>query len=90
MAHDLLERESLDGEEVYGTIREMTGHEHAPTRPVPPGEGLVVGGNQVPEAVVTPRSGVEPQPQPDEVEAEVAGAQRRARSVPVSEPEQSA
>jgi cell division protease FtsH len=94
VARDLLERETLDGEEVYGTIREMTGLEHAPTRPVPPGEGLVVGGHQVPEAVVTPRTGVDaaastPQAQPEEVEAEIAGAQRRAaRAVP--EPEQSA
>ena len=53
VARDLLERESLDGEEVYNTIRVMTGHDHAPTRPVPPGEGLVVGGHEVPESVVT-------------------------------------
>jgi len=53
VAHDLLERETLDGEEVYNTIRTMTGHDHAPTRPVPPGEGLVVGGHEVPESVVT-------------------------------------
>ncbi|HSS75793.1 MAG TPA: ATP-dependent zinc metalloprotease FtsH [Thermoanaerobaculia bacterium] len=53
VAHDLLERESLDGEEVYNTIRTMTGRDHAPTRPVPPGEGLVVGGHEVPESVVT-------------------------------------
>ncbi|MFY9823231.1 MAG: ATP-dependent zinc metalloprotease FtsH [Thermoanaerobaculia bacterium] len=53
VAHDLLERETLDGEEVYNTIRLMTGHDHAPTRPVPPGEGLVVGGHEVPESVVT-------------------------------------
>jgi len=52
---ELLERESLDGEEVYRTIREMTGHEPAPTRPTPPGEGLVVGGHEVPEAVISPR-----------------------------------
>jgi cell division protease FtsH len=52
---DLLERESLDGEDVYRIIREMTGHEPAPTRPVPPGEGLVVGGHEVPEQVITPR-----------------------------------
>ena len=55
VAEDLLERESLDGEEVYRVIREMTGHEPAPTRPTPPGEGLVVGGHEVPEAVISPR-----------------------------------
>jgi cell division protease FtsH len=55
VATDLLERESLDGEEVYRVIREMTGHEPAPTRPTPPGEGLVVGGHEVPEQVLTPR-----------------------------------
>ena len=92
VARDLLERETLDGDEVYRTIREMTGREHAPTRPVPPGEGLVVGGHQVPEAVVTPTRAADvstPQAQPDEVEAEVAGAKRRAAQ-PVPEPEQSA
>ena len=52
---DLLERESLDGEEVYRIIREMTGREPAPPRPAPPGEGLVVGGHEVPEAVISPR-----------------------------------
>jgi cell division protease FtsH len=56
VAQDLLERESLDGEEVYRTIREMTGHEPAPPRPTPPGEGLVVGGHEVPEAVISPRT----------------------------------
>ena len=53
VAKDLLERETVDGEEVYNIIRVMTGHDHAPTRPVPPGEGLVVGGHEVPESVVT-------------------------------------
>ncbi|HEV2845793.1 MAG TPA: ATP-dependent zinc metalloprotease FtsH [Thermoanaerobaculia bacterium] len=90
VANDLLERETLDGEEVYRTIREMTGREHAPTRPVPPGEGLVVGGHEVPEAVVTPRTGIAetptPKAQPDEVEAEIAGAQRRSSAQPVPEP----
>jgi cell division protease FtsH len=101
MAQDLLERETLDGEEVYALIRQMTGREHAPTRPVPPGEGLVVGGHQVPEAVVTPAarapgataevSAAEVQPEAkDEVEAEVAGAKRRAVRRPVPEPEKSA
>jgi cell division protease FtsH len=53
IALQLLEHESLDGEEIYQTIRELTGHEPAPTRPVPPGEGLIIGGNQPPEAVLT-------------------------------------
>ncbi|HEX4964968.1 MAG TPA: ATP-dependent zinc metalloprotease FtsH [Thermoanaerobaculia bacterium] len=93
VAHDLLERETLDGEEVYNTIRAMTGHEHAPTRPVPPGEGLVVGGHEVPESVVTAaRSGGSHSGEPSgsadvstemahaepNVEAEVAGPKRRA------------
>jgi cell division protease FtsH len=56
IAQDLLEHESLDGENVYGVIREMTGHGPAPTRPVPPGEGLVIGGHEIPEAVLTPRT----------------------------------
>jgi cell division protease FtsH len=55
IATDLLERESLDGEEVYRTLREMTGHGPAPTRPVSPGEGLVIGGHEVPEQVMQPR-----------------------------------
>ena len=91
IARDLLERETLDGQEVYDTIRQMTGHEPAPTRPVPPGEGLVVGGHEVPEAVV---SGARTEAaidgtrerQEEEVEAEVTGAKRRtAQRVP--EPE---
>ncbi len=56
ISHDLLERETLDGEEVYRIIREMTGKDHAPTREVPPGEGLVIGGQQVPELEVVPSS----------------------------------
>jgi cell division protease FtsH len=60
IAHDLLERESLDGEEVYRTLREMTGEDPAPTRPVPPGEGLIIGGNEVPEPVMQPRSAAAP------------------------------
>jgi cell division protease FtsH len=91
IARDLLERETLDGQEVYDTIRQMTGHEPAPTRPVPPGEGLVVGGHEVPEAVV---SGARTEAaidgtrerQEEEVEAEVAGAKRRAAQR-VPEPE---
>jgi len=55
VAQDLLEREALDGEDVYRTIREMTGRDPAPTRPVQPGEGLVVGGHEVPEPVISPR-----------------------------------
>ena len=54
IARDLLERETLDGEEVYNTIREMTGQEPPPHREVPPGEGLVIGGQAVPEVEVTP------------------------------------
>jgi cell division protease FtsH len=101
VARDLLERESLDGEEVYNTIRAMTGQDHAPTRPVPPGEGLVVGGHEVPESVVTAaRAGAVGAPPAEvpgatdvsnEVEAEVAGPKRRAAQPqpPVPEPEQS-
>jgi len=47
LAHELLERESLDGEDVYRIIREMTGHEPATPREAPPGEGLVVAGGGV-------------------------------------------
>jgi cell division protease FtsH len=54
IAHALLERETLDGEEVYSTIREMTGQEPPPHREVPPGEGLVISGQAVPEIEVTP------------------------------------
>jgi cell division protease FtsH len=54
IAHALLERETLDGEEVYNTIREMTGQEPPPHREVPPGEGLVISGQAVPEIEVTP------------------------------------
>ncbi len=94
LAHDLLERETLDGEEVYEIIRQMTGHEPAPTRPVSPGEGLIVGGHEVPEAVVSPvRSGgsgaAAPEEETKEVEPEVAGAKRRAAHA-VPEPEKSA
>jgi cell division protease FtsH len=98
VARDLLERETLDGEEVYNTIRTMTGHDHAPTRPVTPGEGLVIGGHEVPESVVTAaRAGAvgttptEVSGSSDvssEIEAEVAGPKRRAAQ-PVPEPEQS-
>ena len=102
VAHDLLERETLDGEEVYSTIRRMTGHDPAPTRPVPPGEGLVIGGHEVPESVVTPAaigtgvpsppaSDATPAPEtPQVIEPEVAGAKRRSTARPVPEPEQSA
>jgi hypothetical protein len=55
VAVELLEHESLDGEEVYNIVRELTGHDPAPPRPVAPGEGLVVGGHEVPEPVLTPR-----------------------------------
>jgi len=49
---ELLEHESLDGEVVYELIRDMTGQDHAPTRPAPPGEGLYIGA-EGPETVVT-------------------------------------
>jgi cell division protease FtsH len=62
IANELLERESLDGEDVYAIIREMTGHGPAPTRPVPPGEGLVIGGHDVPENVIQPRTAPTPVP----------------------------
>jgi cell division protease FtsH len=62
IAQELLERESLDGEEVYGIIREMTGHDPAPTRDVPPGEGMVIGGHDVPENVIQPRTNPTPLP----------------------------
>ena len=67
IANDLLERESLDGEEVYRVVREMTGHGPAPTRPVSPGEGLIIGGHEVPEQVIQPRLAPpdrEPEPEP--------------------------
>jgi cell division protease FtsH len=102
VARDLLERETLDGEEVYNTIRAMTGHDHAPTRPVPPGEGLVVGGHEVPESVVTAARtgaiGATPTEQPGSAdvsdEVEVAGPKRRTAQPqppqpPVPEPKQS-
>jgi len=86
LARELLERETLDGEEVYDIIRELTGHEHAPTRPVPPGEGLVVSGHEVPEAVVTAaRTGGSEAAAPEakEEEPEIVGAKRRtAQPVP--------
>ncbi len=55
LAGDLLERESLDGEEVYETIRALTGCEPARPRQMVPGEGLVIGGNDVPEPMLAPR-----------------------------------
>jgi cell division protease FtsH len=55
LAHELLERESLDGEDVYVIIREMTGHEPAKPRQAGPGEGLVIGGHDVPEPILAPR-----------------------------------
>jgi cell division protease FtsH len=92
VAQDLLDRESLDGEEVYSALRELTGHGPAPTRPVPPGEGLVIGGHEVPEPVLTPRSAVPAPATLDQVEeteeAAVASAQRRAVQ-PSPMPEQS-
>jgi cell division protease FtsH len=106
MAAELLEHESMDGEEVYRLIKEMTGEEHAPTRPAPPGEGLYIG-QEGPETVSTPvAAGTQPagegtsdvvfvpapgqapeaaqdaEEAPEEVEAEVAGAQRRTAQAP--------
>jgi cell division protease FtsH len=52
MSVELLEHESMDGDVVYELIRVMTGQDHAPTRPVPPGEGLYIG-QEGPETVVT-------------------------------------
>ncbi len=52
MSVELLEHESMDGDVVYELIRDMTGQDHAPTRPVPPGEGLYIG-QEGPETVVT-------------------------------------
>jgi cell division protease FtsH len=103
MAQELLEHESMDGEEVYRLIQEMTGEEHAPTRPAPPGEGLYIGA-EGPETVATPAAvatgtagnagstgdvsyvphelPAEGDESADEVEAEVAGAQRRTAQPP--------
>ncbi len=93
IARDLLERETLDGEEVYSIIRQLTGHEHAPTREVPAGEGLVVGGHEVPEVVSSPRAATEvpekAKEEEKEPEPEIAGAKRRSAQ-PVAEPEKSA
>ena len=102
IARDLLERETIDGEEVYNTIRQMTGQEPARPREAPPGEGLVIGGQQVPEVEVSAaRGGDALAPAGSDVQTEVrddvaaqveqpdlAGAKRRA--VQVSEPEKSA
>ncbi len=106
IARDLLERETLDGEEVYNTIRRMTGQEPARPREAPPGEGLVIGGQQVPEVEVTSvargddgglaatSSDVQTEVRDDvavkvepQVEADLAGAKRRAVRMP--EPEKS-
>jgi cell division protease FtsH len=100
IANELLEHETLDGDEVRRILREMTGHEPAPTREVPPGEGLVISGHGVPEPVLTPRPVVqgaagealgetddEPAAAP---EPEVANAQRRTvQPAPVASPEKS-
>jgi cell division protease FtsH len=100
IAHDLLERETLDGEEVYNTIRELTGQEPPPHREVPPGEGLVIGGQQVPEVEVSnvgrgdgihgdaTKGDVHVEVRDEaeaQAEAEIAGAKRRTVQ-PVAEP----
>jgi cell division protease FtsH len=97
IANELLEHETLDGEEVHRILREMTGQEPAPTRQAPPGEGLVISGHGVPEPVLTPRPAMvseaasEAADEPEAVpEPEVANAQRRtARPAPVAAPEKS-
>jgi cell division protease FtsH len=100
IARDLLERETLDGEEVYNTIRELTGQEPPPHREVPPGEGLVIGGQQVPEVEVSnvgrgdgihgdaTKGDVHVEVRDEaeaQAEAEIAGAKRRTVQ-PVAEP----
>jgi cell division protease FtsH len=87
VATELLEHETLDGEEVYRIIREMTGHGPAPTRPVPPGEGLVVGGQQVPEAVISPRPISSPAPGSGKDKDDITGVPAPATSSPVSSPQ---
>jgi cell division protease FtsH len=106
IARDLLERETLDGEEVYNTIRQMTGQEPARPREAPPGEGLVVGGQQVPEVEVSAAArgngdGLTPNASSDvqtEVRDDVAAPQvkqpdlagAKRRAAQVPEPEKSA
>ncbi|HBL26814.1 MAG TPA: cell division protein FtsH, partial [Acidobacteria bacterium] len=54
VSEELLERETLDGEEVYRIIREMTGHDPAPNRPSP-SEGLAASTpDSTPEPVIAP------------------------------------
>jgi cell division protease FtsH len=57
VAIELLERETLDGAEIYEIIRTMTGFEPTP-RHAPPGEGLVISGGDAPETVVEGRPAV--------------------------------
>jgi len=66
MAVELLEHESMDGELVYELIRDMTGQDHAPTRPAPPGEGLYIGqeGPETVAAAPVPVIANGPVPQP--------------------------
>ncbi|HET9208843.1 MAG TPA: ATP-dependent zinc metalloprotease FtsH [Thermoanaerobaculia bacterium] len=105
IARDLLERETIDGEEVYNVIRQMTGHEPARPREAPPGEGLVIGGQQVPEVEVSTARGGGDALAPtgsdvqtevnDDVAAQVEHEQpdlagAKRRAVQVPEPEKSA
>jgi len=97
LALDLLERESLDGEDVYRTIREMTGREPAPPRQAVPGEGLVIGGRDVPEPILAPRPAasavtaempdVSERPEPDAKDRGIAAAAGEAAPAADSSPE---
>ncbi len=86
LAQELLEHESLDGEEVHRIVREVTGEDSAPTRPAHPGEpGLIVGGQEAPELVAGRAGGPVGVPSEDEVEAEVGASRRQAAPIPAAE-----
>jgi len=86
LAQELLEHESLDGEEVHRLVSEVTG-EATPTRPAHPGEpGLIVGGKEAPELVAGRAGGPVGVPAEDEVEAEVGASRRHAAPIPAEEP----
>ena len=88
MARKLLEIESMDGNEVYEMIRDMTGHDLTPTRPEPPSKGITVGHEGPDKHVDAASAGGAPQdaggaPQDaggaeETEEKEVAAAQRRS------------